>query len=373
MKIGIISSQAFSLVNFRGSLIRDLVDFGVHVYALAPDFDCKLRQQIISLGAEPIDYSLARTGMNPVVDILNSFKLSLILRRLSLNVTLGYFIKPVIYGTCAAWFANVPRRIAMIEGLGYVFTDSGSPLSLKRKILKWTVELLYRFALNKSHVVIFLNNDDVGEFVKSRLVGNSKSVCIGGIGVDLAEWAPAPVMVDPITFLMAARLLREKGVIEYAESARRLKSKFPHVRFVLLGGLDSNPGGINQELVESWVEEGILVWPGHVSVKPWLEESSVYVLPSYREGVPRSTQEAMSMGRPVITTDVPGCRETIEDGVNGFMVAPRDVDALVVAMERFILDPSLIARMGLESRRMAERRFDVKDINRKLMSILGVL
>src|SRR5690606_27454200 len=153
-------------------------------------------------------------------------------------------------------------------------------------------------------------------------------------------------------------------------AARTIKARYPEVRFILLGGLDTNPGGISAAEVHSWVEEGLLEWPGHVNVKPWFEQMSVYVLPSYREGVPRSTQEAMAMGRPVITTDAPGCRETVEHGVNGFLVPPRDVEALVGAMERFIKEPALIETMGKESRRLAEERFDERKVNARLMEFI---
>lgn len=158
-----------------------------------------------------------------------------------------------------------------------------------------------------------------------------------------------------------------------SNAARRVKARHPMTRFILLGGLDPNPGGLSSDEVESWVKEGVIEWPGHVAVKPWLAEASVYVLPSYyREGVPRSTQEAMAMGRPVITTDAPGCRDTVIEGKNGFLVPKRDVDALVVAMERFIDNPELIEVMGQSSRRLAEERFDAHKINLRLMELMGI-
>jgi glycosyltransferase involved in cell wall biosynthesis len=174
--------------------------------------------------------------------------------------------------------------------------------------------------------------------------------------------------------LFAGRLLREKGVLEFVEAARRIKAKYPETRFIVLGGLDTNPGAIPRKKVEGWVKEGLIEWPGHVAdVRPYLAQASVFVLPSYyREGVPRSIQEAMAMARPIITTDAPGCRETVIQGVNGFLVPVRDVDALVSAMERFINEPELIERMGKESRRIAEERFDVHKINRVLLEAMGL-
>jgi glycosyltransferase involved in cell wall biosynthesis len=370
--IVLITSQAFSLINFRGSLISALVKKNISVYALAPDYDDELRQQIVDLGAHPVDFSLVRTGMNPLSDVLDMLKLAALLRRLRPDVTLGYFIKPVIYGTLAAWIARVPRRVAMIEGLGYVFTPSGITLSWRRKVLRRAVSLLYRVALARAHRVIFLNKDDIAEFVDGGLVDQVKVAHLGGIGVDLADWRHMPAVTKPVTFLLVARLLREKGIAEYAGAAKLVKTLHPETRFVLLGGLDPNPGGLSQTEVQAWVTEGLLEWPGHVMVKPWLAQASVFVLPSYREGLPRSTQEAMAMGRPVITTDVPGCRETVEQGVNGFMVPVRDAGALAQALLIFVKQPELIAPMGASSRRMAEAKFDVHKINAEILKIMAI-
>ena len=370
--LAIISHQAFSLVNFRGPLIRDIASRNIRIYALAPDYDDEFRQKIVALGARPVDFCLARAGMNPWRDFIDMFRLVVLLRRLHPDVTLGYTIKPVIYGTLAAWLARVPCRVAMIEGLGYVFTSTGKALPWKRKLLRRTVSWLYSIALSRAYRVIFLNRDDIAEFIEGGLVDKSKVIHLGGIGVDLDEWSPAPAVARPVTFLLVARLLYEKGIVEYAEAARLVKALYPETRFILLGGLDPNPGGLSEPEVQAWVNEGLLEWPGHVAVKPWLAQASVYVLPSYREGLPRSTQEAMAMGRPVITTDVPGCRETVEQGVNGFMVPVRDAGALAQAMLIFVKQPEIIAPMGAASRRMAEAKFDVHKINTEILKIMAI-
>jgi glycosyltransferase involved in cell wall biosynthesis len=370
--IAIISNNAFSLINFRGPLIQALVAEGTCVFALAPDYSDELRQQVKMLGAEPINYNLVRTGMNPVMDCFNMFRLALLLRSLRPDVTFAYFIKPVIFGTLAAWLARVPYRVSLIAGLGYVFTESSEGWSRKRLLLRTGVSWLYQFALGRAHRVVFQNEDDITEFVQAGLVAAAKVIHISGTGVDLNQWIASPPCTHPITFLLAARLLLEKGIGQYADAARQIKVQYPEVRFVLLGGLDLNPGSLKISDVQAWVDEGLLEWPGHVPVQPWLMQTSVYVLPSYREGLPRSTQEAMAMGRAVITTDAPGCRETVDDGVNGFLVPVRDVNALVVAMRHFIENPDLIEIMGKQSRRLAEERFDVGRINTKLLEVLGV-
>jgi glycosyltransferase involved in cell wall biosynthesis len=288
---------------------------------------------------------------------------------------MSYTVKSVIYGTLAAWLARVPHRFAMIEGLGFVFTPPEGVQTLKRRALKWMVSILYATALRHANRVFFLNRDDIEEFTKSRIVTPKKAFLLGGIGVDLNEWRPAPHVTRPVTFMLAARLLREKGIMEYAKAARIIKQKHPDTRFILLGRLDTNPGGLSRAEIDDWVAEGILDWPGHVpDVRHWMARASAFVLPSYyREGVPRSTQEAMAMARPVITTDAPGCRDTVIDGENGFLVPVRNADALAATMERFIQQPELIEKMGRASRKMAEECFDVHKINQIILQEMGVL
>jgi glycosyltransferase involved in cell wall biosynthesis len=368
----IITSQAFSLENFRGPLICDLVASGLKVYALAPDYNENTRHKVRLLGAEPVDYEMSRAGIGPLNDVFAFLKLIMLFRRIKPNISLAYFIKPVIYGTTAAWAVGVPQRIALIEGLGYVYTDSSEKPTWHRKLLKAVVSTLYKFALSKANQVVFLNGDDRSEFVSNGLVATEKAEILGGIGVDLNDWQQMPIQISPITFLLAARLLREKGVVEFANAARLVKKLEPRVKFVLLGGLDSNPGALTQTEVQAWVTEGLLDWPGHVDVKPWLAQASAFVLPSYREGLPRSTQEAMASGRAIITTDVPGCRDTVQNGVNGYLVPVRNEQALADAMLHFVHNPHLFKSMGSESRALAEKNFDVYKINKRLIKIMGI-
>lgn len=370
----LIAVKTSSHIGFRAPFIQALSAKGIKVFALATDFDDASRVAVRELGAEPVDISLARTGMNPLTDVRVMFGLSRTLNSLKPDIVLSSFIKPVIFGTLAAWLAGVPKRFAMIEGLGYVYTDNGVALGFKLRGLRVIVSNLYRFALKRAHRVIFLNHDDLNDFSRWQIVDSRKAVVLGGIGVDLYEWSFTPPVTDPVRFLFIGRLLREKGVEQFVAAARVVKSRYPAAEFVVLGDVDSNPGSISSEQMQRCVDAGFIIWPGHVAVPPWLERSSVFVLPSYyREGVPRSTQEAMAMGRPVITTDAPGCRDTVDDGVNGFLVPVRNDKALAEAMLRFIEQPELIISMGRESRRLAEERFDVDKINRKLMDILGVL
>lgn len=372
-RLALISSQAFSISNFRGPLVQAMVSQGVTVYALAPDYDDASRAAVLALGAVPVGYLMSRAGMNPLRDVMGLFHLVIQLRRLKLDATLSYFIKPVIYGTLASFLAAVPKRFAMIEGAGYVFTDDEKP-TWHRRILRDFVTRLYRLALGKANKVFMLNPDDRELFVKEGMVSARKVQLLDGIGLELNYFRVAGFKTQLACFILVARLIREKGIYNYIEAARKVKVIHPEARFILVGNVDLNPGSVSELEIREWVREGVIEWPGQVTdVRPWIAEANVFVLPSYyREGLPRSTQEAMAMGRPVITTDAPGCRETVEQGVNGFMVPVRDSDALAQVMLIFVKQPELITPMGAASRRMAEARFDVHKINTVILEAMGI-
>ena len=360
---------ASSVPGFRGPLLRELRKRCWEIVVAAPDCPNEVRAFLAGLGVECVTYPLSRTGMNPIEDLRTFLALLWWMKRERPFLALAFQPKPNIYGMLAAGLAGVPRRAAVVEGLGFAFTPGEE--TFKKRIVRAVLKALYKLSFAFAHKVFFLNPDDLREFVAQGLVRPEKAVLLGGIGVPLEEWPLAPPHLEPLTFTLIARLLREKGVREFAEAARRVKARHPGVRFLLIGPLDTNPGAIPEAEVRSWVEEGILEWiPWTEDVRPYLRETSVYVLPSYREGVPRSTQEAMAMARPVITTDVPGCRETVVEGQNGFLVPPRDVEALVVAIERFIQDPSLVEQMGRESRKLAEERFNARAKSAQVIAAL---
>lgn len=372
--LALISSQAFSLVNFRGPLIAALAGRGVHVYALAPDYNAAYMHQVESLGAEPIPYSLSRAGLNPLKDISDAVRLMLLLHKLKPDISLSYFIKPVIFGSLASRVAGVKSCYSIIEGLGYVFVDDKGNKTFKASSLRKLVSCAYRAALRMNKNVFFLNDEDIAEFKRLRIVSPEQVIRLDGIGVDLNRFQFATPVKSPVVFLFMARMLKDKGVFEFVEAAKIVRATHPRgVRFLLLGGTDANPASVSEPTLKTLAEEGIVEWVGNKDdVRPWIAQSSVFVLPSYREGLPRSTQEAMAMGRPVITTDSVGCRDTVEEGLNGFLVPVRDAPAIARAMMRFIETPELIEKMGFESRRLAEQRFDVHRINEKVMKALGI-
>jgi len=287
---------------------------------------------------------------------------------------LTYFIKPVIYGNLAARLAGIGHRFAMVEGAGYVFSESDAAAERSARWLRGAVTLMYRAALRGADKVFFLNADDVELFLEQGMAAPGQAVLLGGIGVELDHFAPAAPVLTPVTFLLAARLLAHKGVYEFVEAARRIREQHPGVRFLLLGSPDLNPASVSERQLKDWQAEGVVEWQAHVSdVRPWLAQASVFVLPSwYREGVPRGIQEAMAMGRPVVTTDMPGCRDTVEQGVNGFLVPPRDVDALVSALKLFVSEPELVVEMGRASRERAEALFDVRRANGLVLRSMGL-
>jgi glycosyltransferase involved in cell wall biosynthesis len=371
--VAIIASIAYSLPNFRGPLIRDFVAAGWRVLALAPDYDPSTRAAVASLGAEPLDCALERAGMRPLVDVAHAVQLARQLRELRPDLVFSYFIKPVIYGSIAAWAARVPRRFALVAGLGYVFTANGDENTPKRRLLRAAASGLYWLGFKACRRVFFQNQDDIDQFVGAGLLPARKAFRLAGSGVDLSRLPPAAPVTQPVTFLLMARLLREKGIAEYVEAARMIRADHPQARFLLLGGADPNPGGLTLDQVRNWTADGTIEWLGHVDdVRPILASCSVFVLPSYREGMPRSTQEAMAMAKPIVSTDVPGCRDTVEQGVNGYLVPARDSRALAAAMRRFVDDPSLIAPLGAASRRLAEEKYDVNRINRVILDVLDV-
>lgn len=366
MKVLVLGSLAQSLVNFRGPLLEAMLAAGHEVAAWSGQPDdatlAWLHERRIDFQALP----LARAQITPHRDLHLLLSLAHRIRRLRPDVVFSYTIKPVIYGSLAARLAGVPRVYSLITGLGYTLMEQNT---LRRKLLKQVICQMYRTSLATNAKVFFQNPDDEAFFLRERILPSRERTCrVNGSGVDLTHYTTSPAPTDPLRFLLIARLLYDKGILEYVEAARQVKAAHPNVRFGLLGPLDPNPAAISMARVQSWVDEGLLDYYGLQSdVRPYLVQSSVYVLPSYREGTPRSVLEAMATGRPVITTDAPGCRETVEDGRNGYLVPVRSVAPLAEAMERFVQNPASVVSMGQESLRIARDKFDVHKVNRVLL------
>ncbi|GAA3535634.1 glycosyltransferase family 4 protein [Zobellella aerophila] len=376
MKVDIfllIASYPDSLIKFRGPLIDVLLAKGLDVHVAVPDL-AETNAIYHALTAKNVtvhSIGLQRTGVNPVVDLGTICELYRLMRKIKPSYVLGYTVKPVIYGSLAARLARVPRCFVLVTGLGYAFT--GENCSGRRGLLKALVQMLYRCALGWVDKAFFQNPDDEGLFRQQGILPATVPSCIvNGSGVDTVEYQQTP-LPDAPCFLLIARLLGDKGVREYALAAASVKQRFPQVQFQLVGWIDDNPDAISQQELNAWIKQGTVVYLGKLSdVRPAIAGCSVYVLPSYREGTPRTVLEAMAMGRPVITTDAPGCRETVIEGDNGFLVPVKGVTELITAMEQFIIKPELIGKMGQRSREMAEEKYNVHMVNNIMLSAMEI-
>ena len=375
MKIALIGTAANCVVGFRADLIKSLHQQGHTVYALALDYDDNTRMQVTNLGAIPVDYKFSRTGLNPLKDFLDTYALSKQLKRLAPDLVFSYFSKPSIFGTLAAVMAGVKKRYAMLEGLGYLFTEQPQGVSRKVRLLKKIQVMLYRCIFPSLDALILLNPDDRHDLLVNCKINVKQAHVLGGIGLNLADYPFTPPPTSPVSFIFIARLLAEKGVHEYVAAAKIVKAKYPETRFYMLGAIDTqNPGSLTVKCLNNLIEDDIIIAPGHVSnVAEWIAKSSVFVLPSYyREGIPRSTQEAMAMGRAVLSTDVPGCRETVVQGVNGYLVQRWSHAELAEKMCELIENPQKITDMGLASYQLAQERFDADKVNNRLLELLEI-
>lgn len=371
-----IGTIASSIYDFRADLIRSLLKQGHRIYAFICQYNAEDINKIEQLGAIPVTYTLNRGGLNPLADIVATYQLFKKIKHINPDVVFSYFSKPVIFGTLAAKLAKVPCVIGMLEGLGYTFTEQPEGLSHKTKFIRYIQVFLYKIALPMLDQLIFLNPDDPKDLLETYSIKVKKVVILGGIGLNLQEYPYQPVddISLPIKFLFIGRLLKEKGIHEFVQAAKLVKKQYPKTQFTILGQIDTfNIGALQQSELDDLIASNVVHYLGWVNnVKDWITNSHVFVLPSYREGVPRSTQEAMAIGRAIITTDVPGCRETVIQNRNGFIIPRWDSKALAENMIYFIENPKQIRFMGDESHKIALDKFDVVQVNQRLQNILGV-
>lgn len=365
----LLGSFAPSLINFRRELILDMIAAGHKVSVAAPDIDNALREAVAALGSHAYDVPLNRTGQNPINDLQYKKALQSLMREIKPDLVLSYTIKPNIWGALAAKAESIPSA-AMVTGLGYSFAQTAK--GLKTRIISALARRLYRAAASANKVVIFQNPDDRDDFIKAGCLSDpSKVRMVNGSGVNMDHYKRVP-LPEGASCLLIGRLLTAKGVNEYAKAAMKLMAEFPEAEFHLVGYIDGGPDDMSEHELQVWQDAGIKFWGEQKDIRPAMAAASIYVLPSYREGTPRSVLEAMSMGRPVITTDAPGCRETVDDGVGGYLVPVRDAEALTERMRRLIADSDLRARMGQASFEKAQVKYEVHAVNRSLMSHIGL-
>ena len=377
-KIIIIGNTASMMLNFRSDLMSQLVREGHEVFAFVSEFKETEIQKLRNLNVSVVTYSLNRAGINPFSDLKTLFELKNKISKIKPDIVFSYFTKPVVYGSLAAKLAKIQKIVGMIEGLGSPFTEHKNGQTIKIKVIKFVQISLYRIVFPFLDKIIFLNKDDPIDLIEKNKIFTKKDAVkvLGPIGLNLKDYPyKAWVASKSVSFIFVARLLAEKGIYEYLEAAKIVKLKYPKTIFKVIGGLDlENPYGLSQSELDKLIASKLIEYPGYVNnVSEHIADSAVFVLPSYyREGVPRSTQEAMAIGRPVITTDIPGCRDTVIDGVNGFLIPKWDVNALVEKMCFFIENPEQINIMGKESYKIACEKFDVHKVNKKLFEIMEI-
>ena len=363
-----------SVLQFRGDLLSAIAGKGYAIHVAVPlsNSNAEAADKIRSMGYHVHPMPLNRVGLNPVSDLKYFLSLCRIIRMIQPDAVLAYTVKPVVYGVLAARLMSRAKRFALITGLGYAFLG-GEGASIKRRLVSRLVRMLYSVSLSNATPVFFQNPDDQKLFLDQKITRPSlESSVVSGSGVDVSKYGLAR-FPNKTSFLMIARLLGDKGVREYSAAARIIKEKYPEVEFSLAGWIDDNPNSISQAELERWVSDGTIKYLGRLrDVRDSIAECLVYVLPSYREGTPRTVLEAMSMGRAIITTDAPGCRETVKHGVNGFLIPVQDSLELAGAMEKFVLEPDLAKRFGGESRIYAETKYDVKIVNEVMLQRMGV-
>lgn len=364
--IAVISAHTPSLRWFRIDMMEKFVSDGYRVVAIGNEPEEKWSEFFISRKIEYIQVEIQRNSINPLNDIRYYNALRDILRLKNIETVFLYQAKPIIYGTLAAKKENISDIFSLVAGLGSIYRGDG----LKNKILKSVITLQYKIALRHNKSVLFHNNDDKNEFVKSGLTKNENSVVVNGSGVNMTKF-PKTVVPKKPSFLYVGRLIKDKGITEYLEAAKMMKELYPSTTFSVVGPFDSNPSAITKTYLDTFIESGIIQYHGESDdVLTHIQSHQVFVLPSYHEGLPKSVIEAMSVGRPIITTNTVGCRDTVEDGLNGLLVEVGSTEQLFNAMTKLNGDLSILQNMGDLSNKICAEKFDVEIINSKILSII---
>ncbi len=369
-RVLVLGVEPNSLLNFRKGLFVALRKAGHEVHAASAAADPDTLRGLALLGVTHHQVYFARTGMNPMKDSRTILSLTKLFRALRPDCILAYTPKPVMYGAIAAKLAGCPHFAALITGLGYSFNPGQE---LRRKFANHITRTLYRMALPLCKSVIFQNPDDLQHFKSLRLYPATRpDLVVNGSGVDLAHFSVVPLPTRTV-FLLIGRLLVDKGVREYAEATMIAKAAYPDISVRLLGPFDPSPNSVTKKELQQWQDSGLEYLGSTGDVRPYIAAASVIVLPSYREGTPRSVLEGMAMGRAIITTDAPGCRETVVHGVNGLLVPLQDSAALANAMMELASDPDKIVAMGRESRRIAEIKYESGAVALDTLQKAGIL
>ncbi|SDC66839.1 Glycosyltransferase involved in cell wall bisynthesis [Paraburkholderia lycopersici] len=364
LHIALVCNTAWAIYTYRRGFLRALTQSGAQVTVIAPRD--RTFEPLTEMGCRCVELPVASKGTNPFHDLRTLLALFKHYRALKPDVVFHYTIKPNIYGSIAAWLACTPS-VAVTTGLGYVFIQKSRAAEVAKR--------LYRFAFRFPREVWFLNQDDEAAFKEGNLLAHpERARLLHGEGVDLDDFpfTPLPARAE-FAFVLIGRLLWDKGVGEYVEAARQLCTRYPHARFRLLGpvGVD-NPSAISRDEVAAWEREGIIEYLGETAdVRPYIADADCVVLPSYREGVPRTLMEASAMGRPIVATRVPGCREVVADGENGLLCEARNAGALAATLARMLdLDDAARAAMAARGRKKIEKEFDERVVVQRYRELI---
>ena len=367
LRIALVCNTAWAIYTYRQGLLRALNEAGAQVIIIAPRD--RTFEPLAAMGCRCIDLPVASKGTNPADDLRTLRALYRHYRALKPDVVFHYTIKPNIYGSIAAWLARVPS-VAVTTGLGYVFIQKSRAAQVAKR--------LYRFAFRFPREVWFLNRDDQTAFTGQNLLAHpERARLLHGEGVDLEQYAFTPLPErERFAFVLIGRLLWDKGVGEYVEAARALRTRYPHARFQLLGpvGVD-NPSAISRDDVAAWEREGVIDYLGETAdVRPYIADADCVVLPSYREGVPRTLMEASAMGRPIVATDVPGCREVVGNGVNGLLCEARDAASLTARLDEMLkINRAGREKMAELGRKKIEKEFDERAVVQRYRELVHQL
>ncbi len=366
MKFVLVSPKNRTAYNFRGDLIKLIISKGYEVIVTGPNRDNV--EKIEALGARFVEIPMNKNGVNPIKDIQYEKALYKLFCEEKPDAVLSYTSKPVIYGSVAAKRAGVKKITAMITGLGYAFTQK----TLKARVIRLIMSILYKPALKCAHTVVFQNPDDRDEVIRLKLVKPEKCRVVNGSGVNIERFKPLPYP-ETMTFFMLSRVMYAKGIREYLRAAEIVKKKYPDVKFMLLGACEGIQDSISRESLQKYIDDGTITYFGETdNVAPYYGKCSVFVLPSYREGTGRVILEAMATKRPIIATDVPGCRETVRNGITGFLVPAKDSEALAEKMIWFVEHPEKIPEMGEASFEYCKEKYDVRKVNANMLDFCQI-
>lgn len=365
-KFILISPKNRTAYNFRGDLVRSIIAKGYDVIVTGPNDEGIDR--IEDLGARFIEVPMNKNGLNPIADLKYLWQLRSIMKREKVEASLGYTIKPFLYGAIAAKLAGVKNINSMVAGAGYLFASN----TFKAKLIRFLTSPLYKIGFGCANNVIFQNIDDLNEFVEKGLVKRKKCHVVNGSGVNMTKYVPAPYPETP-SFFFLGRLVHSKGGMDFAEAAKIVKAEHPEARFMILGKLEKDlPDAILPEELIPCVDDGTIeLFPETDNIPQYYAMTSVFVLPTaYREGTPRVILEAMASARAIITTNTPGCKETVVEGENGFFTAIHDPGDLAKKMIFFIIHPEKVSEYGQKSYVICKNKYEVSIINKRMFEIM---